>query len=299
MITLSQINKIRFAWLLVLIAPACFSSNMLLARAMAGIFPPVSMALTRWLLVAIILSTILSTQIYKYRHILLDEWRQISFLGGLGMGLCGAPIYIAGTLTTATNIGLIYSVCPLLILLINILAFKSPMRLLPVSGMLAGLAGVVFILTKGDMAILASLSFNSGDMLVLVGTMAFAVYSLGLKYIPTKLPALVRFAAMALAGALWHLPFYIWEAGVNHEIVTVTYQIIVVVLILVFISSLAAYLSYGYIVQHLGAAQAATILYISPLYNALLAVLLLGEMISAYHLIGIALILPGLWLAHR
>jgi drug/metabolite transporter (DMT)-like permease len=40
------------------------------------------------------------------------------------------------------------------------------------------------------------------------------------------------------------------------------------------------------------------ILYISPIYSTVLAVMLLGETIANYHLVGIALILPGLWLAN-
>jgi drug/metabolite transporter (DMT)-like permease len=38
-------------------------------------------------------------------------------------------------------------------------------------------------------------------------------------------------------------------------------------------------------------------MYLIPLYNAALAWLLLGERLRYYHLIGLLLILPGVWLA--
>ncbi len=296
---LSEAGKDRLAIALIFVSPACFSSNMLLARAMAGIFPPVSMAVARWLLVALFLAAVLWPLLRRHYQQILAEAKSLIFLGGLGMGLCGAPIYLAGTLTTATNIGLIYAVCPLVILTISITMFGTPVRLLPVTGVLAGLAGVILILIRGDLTVLTSLSFNSGDLLVVVGTLAFAVYSLGLKYLKTNLPPLVRFGAMAFCGALWHLPFLIWEAVVQGQTVSPTGQIILVVIVLVFVSSLGAYLSYGFIVDRLGATQAGAVLYISPLYSAFFAVLLLDEVLSAYHLVGMALILPGLWLANR
>lgn len=296
---LSESSKNKLAVALLFISPLCFASNPVVGRAMMGIFPPVSMAVARWFFVALFLMAALWPQVRAHYRQILAEWKSLAFLGGLGMGLCGAPIYISATLTPITNIGLIYAVCPLVILLLGIGFFKIRMRVLPLIGVLAGLVGVVLILTKGDMGILASLSFNSGDLLVLQAMLAFAVYSLGLKHIPSKLPPILRFGAMALAGALWHLPFLVYEVLVAEKVLVVSSQIVGVVLILVFVSSLGAYLSYGYIVQRLGAAQAGTILYIQPIYSTLLAVWLFSETIASYHLIGIALILPGLWLANR
>ena len=58
-----------------------------------------------------------------------SEWLSLAILGGLGMGLCGAPIYLAGTLTTATNIGLIYAVCPLIILMLSAYVFFASIKL--------------------------------------------------------------------------------------------------------------------------------------------------------------------------
>ena len=70
-------------------------------------------------------------------------------------------------------------------------------------------------------------------------------------------------------------------------------------LILIFIASIGAYVSYGFIVSRLGATIAGATLYLSPVYAAVLAVILLNEQIMTYHVIGGALILPGLWLVSR
>ena len=296
---LGEQMKNRLAYLMVVVSPACFCSNMLLARAMAGTLPPVTMATLRWGLVAALLGLVLWPQIIRHKTVLRAEASQILWLGGLGMGLCGAPIYLAGHYTTATTIGLIYSVCPLLILGFGFLLYRAAVRPVAAAGMVCGLVGVSVILIRGDLSVLAGLAFNTGDLLVVVGTLAFAFYSLGLKYRPSSLPSLVLFAACAAAGTLWHLPFLVWEIGVQNQTVTLSPSVIGAVFVLVFVSSIGAYLSYGYIVARLGAARAGAALYIVPVYNAVFAIVLLGEVLSGYHLAGLALILPGLWLANR
>lgn len=296
--SLSEHAKDRLAIAMLFVSPACFATNMIIARAMADIFPPVSMAVFRWGLVACLLGLWVWPVLIKHRVALAAEWKSLVFLGGLGMGLCGAPIYIAGTLTTATNIGLIYAVCPILVLLFGVqVKGAKKLTFLQISGMFAGFFGVITILVEGSMMRLFELAFNRGDLLVILGTVAFALYSLGLKYIPSALPAMVRFGVMACAGALWHLPFLWYEIFAQQLVVSFSWAIVGIIFLLVFVSSIGAYLSYGLIVERLGAERAALVLYISPLYNAGFAVLILSEDIQLFHIIGTVLILGGLYLS--
>ena len=123
-----------------------------------------------------------------------------ALLGGLGMGLCGAPIYLAGTVTTATNIGLIYAVCPLIILTLSAYVFSISIKLGQLAGLIAGLCGVLIIIINGDVSVITTMQFNGGDLLVVMGTLAFAVYSVGLKQVKTNLPPLLRLGVIAFLG---------------------------------------------------------------------------------------------------
>ena len=104
---------------------------------------------------------------------------------------------------------------------------------------------------------------------------------------------------MAFFGAMWHMPFLVYEAGIQKQIVSPSWMIGGVVILLVFVSSLGAYLSYGLIVSRLGAGRAAIVLYISPLYNMIFAILLLSETVQLYQAIGTALILGGLYASQQ
>lgn len=296
---LSERARDQIAWALVLVCPAFFASNMLIARGMSGVFPPLSMAFSRWLFVGLlVVGTLLALRRFDWR-LVWSEARQILFLASLGMGLCGGPVYLAGELTTATNIGLIYSAAPLLIALFAFVIFKERLTKWQSLGLAMGLIGVLIILIKADVGRLARLSFNGGDLWVVLATTSFSIYSLGLKYLKTSLSQLQQFGAMALGGTLWHAPFVLWEIAEQGPWPSLTPQILGALFVLVFFASIGAYLTYGFIVRRLGATIAGATLYLSPVYAAVLAVILLNEAIMGYHIIGGALILPGLWLVSR
>jgi drug/metabolite transporter (DMT)-like permease len=60
-----------------------------------------------------------------------------------------------------------------------------------------------------------------------------------------------------------------------------------------------AYGAYSIMQRELGAARVAIVMYLGPLYSAVLAWAVLGERIAGFHLVGAALILPGIFLSTR
>ena len=61
----------------------------------------------------------------------------------------------------------------------------------------------------------------------------------------------------------------------------------------------AAYAAYSFMQRTLGAARVGVVLYLGPLYSALVGWAVLGERIEGFHAIGALLILPGIWLSTR
>ena len=60
-----------------------------------------------------------------------------------------------------------------------------------------------------------------------------------------------------------------------------------------------AYGAYSIMQRELGAARVGMVMYLGPLYSAVLAWLVLGEQIEVFHLVGGALILPGIYLSTK
>ena len=293
---LDKLDQKKLAWSLFIICPGFFASNMVMARAMADVMPPMTMALTRWLFVSMIIFAFCWPWIKTNTQIIFSEWKHLIVLGGFGMGLCGGPVYLAGEYTSATNIGLIYASSPLLILLISVFFLKEKISFVQIVGFLMGVLGVLLILVRGNLTTIFFIEFNKGDLWICSATLSFALYSLGLKYFKTRIPSIVRIGLMSAAGVLWHLPFTIMEFIFWNREFVLSAQMFQGLFILIFISSFAAYVSYSKIIAILGAAKAGMVLYLSPIYVAIFAILLLGENLAWFHIIGCLLIIPGVWL---
>lgn len=288
----------RLARLLLFVTPAFFASNMLVARATADLVPPVALAFGRWALAAVLLMAVLGPSIWRERRAILAEWRDLTLLGALGMGVCGAFVYIGADTTTATNIGMIYATAPVMIILLAGLFYRE--RLTPGQwlGVILALCGMLAIVFKGSLSAFLALALTPGDLWIMASAFSWAVYSILLKHRPTALAPAVRFAAIMLFGTLVLAPFFAAEA-VWLEAPEINAISLGAVAFLALVPALGAYGTYGYIQRHLGASRTGLTLYLSPVYTALLAALLLGESLKLYHLAGAALVLPGLWLASR
>lgn len=288
----------REAVALFLATPAMFATNLLVARGLEGAVPPVALAFGRWTLTFLMLAPIGWLPLWRQRRQALAEWPVLLLLGLLGMGLCGAPIYAAGITTTATNMGLIYSASPILIVALGRLFWGDPAGPRQAAGIALCLAGVVLVIAKGDPAVLLGLQVTAGDLWVALATVSWAVYSLLIRHRPGRLDLRARFAAITLAGVLVNLPAVIAESAVA-GLPALDLRVVGIVVLLALVPGLGAFLAYNRLVALIGPASTGLIMYLVPLYNAGLAFLLLGERPQLYHLAGAALILPGIWAATR
>ena len=109
----------RLAYGLLFLTPLLLSANALTARWVGDTLPPVALAFWRWSLTLAFLLPYAGRQFFAGWRELLREWRVLTLLGFLGMGLCGAPVYMGARTTSATNIGLIYAMTPVLIVVIS------------------------------------------------------------------------------------------------------------------------------------------------------------------------------------
>ncbi|MGF1609273.1 MAG: DMT family transporter [Kiloniellales bacterium] len=288
----------RIALALLFLAPAMFASNMLVARATAETMPPVALAFWRWTLALAILLPWVIGPLWRGRAALRHEWRDLLALGALGMGVCGAFVYIGADTTTATNIGLIYAASPILIVLMAHFGYGEALRPRQVLGVALSLVGVLAIVCRGSLDVLASLGFTVGDLWIMAATAGWALYSVLLRHRPSALAPMTRFAAIIGGGLLVLLPFVVGEVLAG-DVPAIDGRSLLTVLFLALVPGLGAYLAYGRIQRALGAGPTSLLMYLIPLYNGVLAYLLLGERFELYHLVGTALVLPGIYLATR
>ncbi|MCG3189922.1 MAG: hypothetical protein LKCHEGNO_02471 [Burkholderiaceae bacterium] len=288
----------RMAYALLFITPALWAVNYLVARWAPGVIAPHALALGRWSIAALVLGAFCAGELRDKRAAIRAEWKQLLVLGALGMWVCGAFVYIGGRTTSAINIGLLYAAAPVLIALASALWLHERMSAGQRLGVVLALAGVLHILLRGDWPALLHLRFNSGDIWVAVAVLSWTVYSLLLRAWPSRFGPLARLTLIALAGVMVLVPLTVWEALAWWP-TELSWRSLALVLAAALLPGAGAYGAYSIMQRELGAARVGMVLYLGPLYSAVLAWALLGERIEGFHLLGACLLLPGIYLSTR
>lgn len=290
----------RVAYGLMVLSPALFSSNMVVARATADYMPPIALAFWRWAATFLVVAAVAGPGLWRARRRVAAEWRDLSGLGALGMGVCGAFVYIGAHTTSGANIGIIYAISPVLIIVLSRLFYEEAMARRQLAGVALAIMGVVAVVARADPAVLVGRGVTAGDFWIFGAAVGWAFYSILLLHRPSSLGLNERLGGMILGALVVMLPFIVGEALITGRTPPLELRTFGWLALLAVVSSFGSYQVYALVQRALGAGRAGLILYLNPLYSAVLAWALLGESIEAYHLLGAALILPGIWLAtHR
>lgn len=291
-------GDIRLAQALLLITPALWSVNYLVARWAPGVIAPHMLALGRWTVAALVLLVFCHREIAAKRHLVRGEAGHFLVLGALGMWVCGAFVYIGGRSTTAVNIGLLYAASPVLIVLASALWLRERFGLAQALGVVLALGGVLHVILRGQWGALGELALNAGDLWITVAVLCWTVYSLLLRAWPSAFSPLARLTLISFGGVIVLLPFTAWEAiwWLPSEL---SWRSAGLVLAAALIPGAAAYAAYSFMQRALGAARVSMVLYLGPLYSAAVGWAVLGESVHLFHAVGAALILPGIWLSTR
>ena len=78
-------------------------------------------------------------------------------------------------------------------------------------GMFVCVAGIFFLLSKGDFKNLLTLKFSSGDVWMLMAAFCFAVYNILVRKKPASISPVNFLFVTFLFGSLLLLPFFVWE----------------------------------------------------------------------------------------
>jgi drug/metabolite transporter (DMT)-like permease len=284
-------------FLLLALAGLSWAGNHIAGRAGAGHVPPLSMGSLRWLIGAALLWP------FVQRHVQTD-WPIIKRNYGIMLLLCvggGAVFsglqYTALQHTTAMNASIFNSFAPIIIAIAGFALYRERLSLLQILGIAISLAGVMAIISRGDMSVVRNLSINFGDLLLVCSMTIWGLYSAMLRERPKIHPLTFTFA-LALTAGIGLLPGLVWEhaTGFRFQLTWLTFFVMAYVSIF---PSIIGYLCWNRGIEQVGPARGGIFLHLVPAYGVILAIVLLGEQLRLFHMLGFALILAGVWLTSR
>jgi drug/metabolite transporter (DMT)-like permease len=284
-------------WHLLMVLPMLFwAGNALVGRATVGQVPPIALSFWRWALALALVLPFTFREVAAARPILLAHWRAVLGLGLFSVAAYNTLLYLALQTTTAINATLVTASMPVMILLLSRLWLGETIRRRQAIGILVSAAGMVAVVSKGDLGGLALLGLTAGDGLMLGAVLSWAVYSVMLRRYPVPVGGLALLTVLIAVGVAGILPLYLWELSTGATIQPGWSAWAAIAYTAVFPSLLAYYFWNGGVAR-LGAATAGQYTYLMPLFTAVLAVALLDERFRWYHGLGGGLIFAGIWLA--
>jgi drug/metabolite transporter (DMT)-like permease len=291
-------QRARCARVLVFVVPALWSSNYLIARLADGVITPHQLALGRWTLALALMLPLVGPELLQRRAAWAREWKHLLVLGACGMWICGAFVYQGGQTTSATNIALIYAATPVAIAVAGVKLLHERMSAAQRAGVALALAGVLFVIARGDLGNLMAVRFTAGDGWIVAAAVSWTAYSVLLKRWHSVLGPAARLAAIICGGLVVLLPLTLLE-GAWVAAPPWTWRATALVAVAAVVPGVLSYGAYSFLQRELGASRTALMLYLAPVYGAAGAWFVLGERPGWHHAAGAALILPSVWLATR
>ena len=284
-------------YLLLSLTSLFWAGNIVLARFVAGHVPPMTLSCVRWIGAFLMLLPFALPHLKADWPALRAKLPLMLALSATGFAFNNAISYWALQYTEALNALLIQSSGPLFVALWSLVLFG--VRLTPAQffGIILSLTGVLVILMRGDLAALASIHFNRGDLMFGGAVLSFGLYSALMPYRPrTHQLSLISFTIGC--GAVLLLPLSIWEyfGGVTLKPDALTGATLLYVMIF---PSTLAYLFFNRGIALIGPNRSAPFLHLVPVFGSAMAILLLGEQLKLFHLMGYALVLAGIVIASR
>lgn len=211
----------------------------------------------------------------------------MSTVGVLGFNV---SLFYGLRLTSAVNGALIMAFNPALTVVLSALVNRESVSRRQIAGLLLGVAGVMVVVSKGSLHVLAAMSFSAGDLLMLLGSLGWAAYTVipkrfvhGLSTMQVTGSTIAGGAALMAAFAALTTPDFLEPPSL---------PIAAAIGFMGLFGSVLAYLWWNQGIQKIGAASAAVFINLVPIFTALIG-LLLGQQVSAAQVFGAALVIAG------
>jgi drug/metabolite transporter (DMT)-like permease len=219
------------------------------------------------------------------------DWICLSLLGLGGVTAFTSLFHLGIRTVPAAQGAVIFSMTPIFVAGLAPALLKESLTLRKISGILVGFAGVIILCRPSE-----NLSSTTAGPLLIVGaSFFFALYTVLGKRVfgPSQGPLI---GTTFVLSSVAFMPLLLSDKAHLPSLIVSNSSVFLSVLYLGLAATGMGYLFYFKGLHRVGASKGAAVFYLKPVFATLLAVLLLGETISAAMIAGTAVILSGLFL---
>ncbi|CAH0287425.1 hypothetical protein SRABI96_04158 [Peribacillus sp. Bi96] len=279
--------------LFLILANLFWAGNYIFGKYVVTELSPIQLTFIRWL-IAVFLLFPLAQWIEKpqWRSV-WKAWKLLLVMGVLGIICYNFFLYWALTYTTSMNAALVNSINPALIVLFSALLLKEKITSYHALGLIISLIGVLLVLTKGHLLEIFQLTYNKGDLLMILAILVWTFYSIIGKKLKS-IPIISATAVSVFLGLILVTPFAI-GSGLSFDLSS---QAIIGLLYIGIFPSVGSFIFWNISLRHINASQAGIFLNLIAVFTAILS-LILGQSITIVQILGGLLVFTGVYLTSK
>ncbi len=291
------VNESTQAYCMLILTTFCWGLNAVFARMAAGEISPMLLVSIRWLGTLILLALFAGRTVMEGLPAIRQHMGYTFLMGLVGLGGFGTLIYYSAYYTTAVNIGIIQGAMPAIVLIGSCWFFRTSVNFIQIAGVAVTILGVVFVSINGELEKLMSLSFNKGDLLMLIAVLFYGAYTVGLRR-KHNLSSILLFASVVGWAFISTLPLTIYEFA-SGKTVWPEEKVWIIVGLIVLLPSFLSQICFIASVKLIGPARSGVFVNLVPVFASFLAVQLLGEAFELYHGLSLLLVLSGIYIFEK
>jgi drug/metabolite transporter (DMT)-like permease len=285
------------AYLLAVISMVIYSSPPVVTRSVSMSVPPIALSWSRWIIAALVLLPIVWRRLPVAWPDLKKHTPSLVFLA-VFMIFGSTMSVLAVYFTTATNAVIVNASQPAITALLAWAIAGTTLLGRQRLGVACAFAGILIMVARADIGVLLGLDLNIGDPIFLLGVIGWSTYAVLLPRRDYTPDGTVLMFFIAVTGTVLTLPVYLAEAAVVGGF-SLTKEVVAAMLYLSIFPTLLATICWNMAIRSIGPNRTAIFVNVIPISGATLAMVFLGERLYAYHIVGAAFVLTGIYLAIR
>ena len=294
-----MITKDKTAYAFLILTTLFWAGNFIVGKA-ASFFeiPPFTLNFYRWTFAWLILAPFTLKEIYRSKSHILQNLKYVLILGITSITLFNSIVYYSLQFTQVISGVLMISTIPVMIILFSSLLKIEKTNFFQLIGVFFSMLGVIVIVSQLNLEKIKELSFNKGDLSIIIAMLSWALYSALLKRKKLKLSQISLLQVIISSGLVFLLPVYLIEMSLGRHVVLELPFFLTLSYVVLF-PGLASFICWIKGIAIIGANRSGIFLHLMPIFSTILAIIIFKEKFMIYHLIGAMLIITGIVLSSK
>jgi len=287
-------------YLILILTTLFWGGNVVAGKLAVGHIDAHSLMILRWTGALLLVVPFAIGPVKRDWPVIRARWWLYLFYGAVGYATFNVFVYVAAHYTTGVNTALEQATINIMVLLFNFVLFGTRVRVLQLAGVVLTIAGIALIATHGELSRIVRLDLNVGDLMVLFACLAYAVYSIALRWRPQT--NWLSFLAATFVGAI--LASIAYQATIGDGLArlpanlgAIDAQGWMIVAYTVIFPSVLSQMLYVRGIELIGSNRASLFINLIPLFGTIGSIIVLGEVLQPFHFIAAVLIAAGIVLA--